>query len=322
MAMDHFHARAKRWRPAPVRATAEPRRPPEHQPLPRAAVEAAALSEERLDSRLVALGLAPSRTAAQRLIAAGVVTVDGAPCYKPAQRVAATAQVALTAHDTLRYVSRAGEKLAAALDALGWRVDGLTVLDVGQSTGGFTDLLVQRGAQRVVGVEVGHDQLAAALRAQALIVRAPARPSPDAVARARIVTFEGINARSLTREQLGDAYPESGFDLIVGDLSFISVRQVWPAVLPLAAATARLIWLIKPQFELGAAALGKNGVVREIARHEAALRNAIETTLAELGWASVLWLPSPIRGAGVGNQAGNQEFLVAAVRHGTAPTPT
>lgn len=310
MAMDHFHARSKRRAPQRAPVLEQPLGADSLANTPARRVA----KNDRLDSRLVALGLAPSRTVAQRLIAAGAVRVDGAPCTKAAQRVDQAAHVAVVEALLPRYVSRAGGKLAAALDALGWSVAGGIALDVGQSTGGFTDCLLQRGAKRVVGIEVGHGQLAEALRTEALIVPEGAQPPREAIDRVRIITFEGCHARSLTCEQLGAAYPTGGFDWIVGDLSFISALQVWQAVLPLAAATARLVWLIKPQFELGPEALGKHGVVRDLARHEPALEAKITETLTHLGWQPVLWMKSPMRGGGVGNQPGNHEFLVAAVR--------
>lgn len=301
--MDHFHARAKRPRPARAVVAVQPqvvKRFPHH--------------DERLDVRLVAAGLAPSRSRAQQLIAAGAVLVDGKPCRKPGRLVPAEAVVTLAEEAAARFVSRAGEKLAAALATLGWSVQGVVALDVGQSTGGFTDCLLHYGAERVVGIEVGAGQLAARLRAQALVLAASETPNAEAVARFPIITWEGVNARSLTAAELGAAFPAGGFDLIVGDLSFISAPLVWPAVLPLAAPHGRVLWLIKPQFELGPAALDKHGVVRDLAHWEPQLRTRIEQVLTALGWAPTAWFPSALAGGGVGNHPGNQEFFVAA-RH-------
>ncbi|WP_217125346.1 TlyA family RNA methyltransferase [Hydrogenophilus thiooxidans] len=321
MAMNHFHARSKRPRTASQRrghaASADV---PTALQANRSRFDASTTPTglSRLDLELVARGLAPSRTAAQRLIAAGAVAVDGTICRKAAHLVPYDATLTVAETERPRYVSRAGDKLDAALTALGWSIAGCVALDVGQSTGGFTDCLLRHGVRRVVGLEVGHDQLAAPLRTQALVVPAGTKPDAAAVREVPIVTFEGVNARTVTAAQLGAAFPPSGFDLIVGDLSFISAQTVWPAVLPLARSVARLIWLIKPQFELGPEALGKNGIVRDWAQHEPALQRQMVAALTALGWHTVAWFPSPIRGGGVGNQPGNQEFLIAAVRG--APT--
>ncbi|MBW7656242.1 TlyA family RNA methyltransferase [Hydrogenophilus thermoluteolus] len=323
MAMNHFHARSKRSPAASQRrgheASVAVSTPPQ---ADRSHSTATTMPTDlcRLDLQLVARGLAPSRTAAQRLIAAGAVHVDGTICRKAAHRIPADATIIVADTERPRYVSRAGDKLDAALTTLGWSVACCVALDVGQSTGGFTDCLLRHGVRRVVGLEVGHDQLASPLRTQALVVSAGTNPDAAAVRDVPIVTFEGVNARHITPAQLGALFPPAGFDLIVGDLSFISARTVWPAVLALASSTARLIWLVKPQFELGPAALSKNGIVRNWAQHEPALKQQMVTALAALGWHTVAWFPSPIRGGGVGNQPGNQEFLIAAVR-GT-PTQT
>lgn len=304
MAMDHFHARTRR-RPAVRSAPPTPGR--------RSAL--AVGGSERLDTRLVALGLAPSRTVAQRLIAAGAVAVDGTPCTKASRLVPPEAVITCQDEAQPRFVSRAGDKLAAALATVGWSVTGAVVLDVGQSTGGFTDCLLRQGAKRVVGIDVGHDQLAEPLRSQALCFAPGEQPTLADVSQWPILLWEGMNARTLKATDLGAAYPEGGFDWIVGDLSFISAPLVWPAVLPLAARHGRLLWLIKPQFELGPSALDKHGVVADLPRWVPLLQERITAALAALGWQVTAWFPSALTGGGVGHHTGNQEFFVAAIRH-------
>ena len=168
---------------------------------------------------LVASGLAASRTAAQRMIAAGRVNWSGGIVAKAALDLAPETRLTVTADPEDRFVSRGGLKLAGALVASGIDVAGRTCLDVGQSTGGFTDCLLQAGARHVVGLDVGHGQL-----------------HPRLLADSRITAIEGINCRSLVAADLGNALPNKGFDLIVGDLSFISLTLVLPQLPPLLAA--------------------------------------------------------------------------------------
>lgn len=198
----------------------------------------------RLDTELVRRGLARSRRHAGELIAAGRVAVDGAPARRSATPLAAEQSVTVAVDDDPGYASRAGHKLAGALDA--WGVDGPAVvgrvcLDAGASTGGFTDVLLRRGAARVVAVDVGHGQLVAALRAD---------PRVDA--------REGVNVRYL---QAGDVEPAPG--LVVADLSFISLPLVLPSLVAVAAPEADLVVMVKPQFEVGRERLGAGGVVRD-----------------------------------------------------------
>jgi 23S rRNA (cytidine1920-2'-O)/16S rRNA (cytidine1409-2'-O)-methyltransferase len=194
----------------------------------------------RLDRLLVDRGLAPSRERAQRLVMAGDVLVDDRPVTKPGTLVAAMAVVRLRAAASA-YVSRGGEKLAGALDAFGLDPTGRVALDVGASTGGFTDCLLRRGARRVIAVDVGYGQLAWALRQDA-----------------RVVAIERVNARHLEPAML----PETP-DLAVVDVSFISLAQVLPAVVRVLAAGADVVALVKPQFEVGRGRVGKGGVVRD-----------------------------------------------------------
>jgi len=249
----------------------------------------------RADQLLVERGLAASRSQAQRLIAAGVQWRMPGGAFrhvgKNGDELPAGAELVLLDDAESRYVSRGGLKLEGALQATGWDVSGWRCLDVGQSTGGFTDCLLQRGAAQVVGVDVGHKQLHERLRKDA-----------------RVVCIEGLNARDL---QPGDArIPEAarGFDLIVGDVSFISLTLVLPGVVPLLQAGGRLLMLVKPQFELQPGQVGKGGIVRDAALYaqvEARLREAC----AALGLQVQAWRDSPIEGGD-----GNREFFVQAVR--------
>ena len=235
----------------------------------------------RLDVLVAQRGLAESRERAQALIMAGGVTVDGRRVDKPGAAVAADADIAISGPE-LPYVSRGGLKLAHALDVFGLDVAGSVALDVGASTGGFTDVLLQRGARRVYAVDVGHGQLHAKLRADP-----------------RVVAMEGTNARYLT------ALPERpGFAAF--DVSFISLLKVLPAVLALLDPAAALVALIKPQFEAGPRLVGKGGVVRrpEVRREVVA---AVLRGLAAVGAPARGLAVSPIRGP-----AGNVEYLAYA----------
>ena len=242
-------------------------------------------SRERLDRLLVARGLVPSREQAQRLIYAGEVRVDGAVGRAPAQLVAPTAD--LQVRRPPPFVSRGGEKLAHALDVLAVDVTGWVCLDVGASTGGFTDALLQRGAARVYALDVGRAQLAWKLRQDR-----------------RVVVMEGVNARYL------EPLPEP-VDLITVDVAFISLAKVLPAVLRSLQPQGLLLALVKPQFEAGPELVGRGGVVRDPATHRMVL-NAVLSTLPQLGHTPVGLTPSPLRGP-----AGNVEFFVLA--QGPAP---
>ena len=257
------------------------------------AVEAGAGADRggliRADSLLVEQGLAPSRTAARRLIAAARVSANGAPVSKPAQEFAASVQLAVQADPADRFVSRGGIKLAGALARTGLAVDGLRCLDVGQSTGGFTDCLLQAGAAHVVGVEVGHGQL-----------------HPRLVADSRVTCLEAINARELSAAALGPAMPEEGFGLIVCDASFISLSLLlprWPALL---SPRGRVLALVKPQFEVGPGGLGKGGIVRDAARYPE-VEQRVRSSCADAGLDASDYFDSPITGAD-----GNHEFFVFA----------
>ena len=243
----------------------------------------------RLDTLLVSRGLCTSRAQAKEAIKAGRVTLDGAVLKKPALSLAEDAALQLAVPD-IDFVSRAGEKLRLALDTLDIDVTGAAVLDVGASTGGFTDCALQAGASSAVCIDVGHDQL-----------------HPKLQQDPRVTSLEGINARSLTADML----PRPSFDLVVIDVSFISLQLVLPAVWPLLErenSQARLIALVKPQFEAGKQAVTKaRGVVRDPKTHERVVKKVCDFARTELdGCAVVGQLESPILGGD-----GNREFLVA-----------
>jgi 23S rRNA (cytidine1920-2'-O)/16S rRNA (cytidine1409-2'-O)-methyltransferase len=249
----------------------------------------------RADQLLVERNLAASRSQAQRLIAAGVQWRLGRGGWrsvaKNGEELPAAAELQLLDDAEARYVSRGGLKLEGALQAAGWDVRGWRCLDVGQSTGGFTDCLLQQGAAQVVGIDVGHGQLHPRLRGDA-----------------RVVCIEGLNAREL---QAGDARipdAQTGFDLLVGDVSFISLTLVLPGVVPLLRAGGRLLMLVKPQFELQPGQVGKGGIVREAPLH-ALVEQRLRTALAEQGLQVQAWRDSPIVGGD-----GNREFFVQALQ--------
>ncbi len=234
----------------------------------------------RLDQWLVAYGHAASRSEAQAAIMAGMVRIDGAVVDKPGYPLRPGARVTVHAA-TRRYASRGGLKLAHALAV--FRVDprGVTAVDLGASTGGFTDCLLQAGAARVYAVDVGHGQLAWRLRTDP-----------------RVVVLEGTNARYLTAAQVG-----GGSDLVTVDLSFISLRLVWEAIARVLKPGGDAIALIKPQFEAGRAQVGRGGVVRDPAVHEAVLREVLAAA-DRAGLSPIGLTPSPVTGP-----AGNIEYL-------------
>jgi 23S rRNA (cytidine1920-2'-O)/16S rRNA (cytidine1409-2'-O)-methyltransferase len=235
---------------------------------------------------LVARGLVETRAKAQALILAGRV-FSGERCLdKPGQQVAPDLVLELR-QDEQPYVSRGGVKLAHALDHFRLDPKGLVALDIGASTGGFTDVLLRRGASCVYAVDVGYGQLDWRLRNDA-----------------RVRVLERQNARNLTRAKI----PESA-QLLVADVSFISLRQALPAALALATPDACLVALIKPQFEVGKGQVGKGGVVRDAALHQAVCGDIAHWLADEQGWSVLGIVESPITGP-----KGNREFLIAARR--------
>jgi 23S rRNA (cytidine1920-2'-O)/16S rRNA (cytidine1409-2'-O)-methyltransferase len=242
--------------------------------------------KRRADHLLVEQGLAESRTKAQALILAGLVSSGTRRVDKPGEQLAADAELALKARDH-PWVSRGGVKLAHALDHFRIAVEGAVALDIGASTGGFTEVLLDRGARRVYAVDVGHGQLAWKLRQDT-----------------RIVVLERLNARHLTRADIPEAV-----DLITCDASFIGLATVLPAALALAAEKAQLVALVKPQFEAGPSRVGKGGVVRDPAVHRDVCEDAATWVAAQPGWSVVGIVESPILGP-----EGNREFLLYARR--------
>jgi 23S rRNA (cytidine1920-2'-O)/16S rRNA (cytidine1409-2'-O)-methyltransferase len=237
----------------------------------------------RADQLLVERGLAASRTAAQRMIEAGRVYWHGGAIAKAAQTLPENADLRVAANEDDRYVSRGGIKLAGALAATGVSVRDKVCLDLGQSTGGFTDCLLQSNAARVTGVDVGHAQLHQRLKKDA-----------------RVVSLEGINARHLRDSSLAG----QSFDLIVGDLAFISLTLILPQLPPLLTPHGDMLLLVKPQFEVGPAHIGKGGIVRDDA-----LYPQVETKMREAAQAAGLrvldYFPSSMTGTD-----GNREFFI------------
>lgn len=243
------------------------------------------MPDARLDAELVRRGLVRSRAEASRAIAEGRVRVDGASALKPATRVAQGTALEVVGGDA--YVSRAAHKLIAALDA--FRVDptGRFVLDIGASTGGFTQVLLERGARRVLALDVGHGQLAE-----------PVRSDP------RVIAVEGANARTLTASDVArwSGEPEPA-DLVVADLSFIPLGTVLPALVASAASDADFVLLIKPQFEVGRQGV-REGIVRDRALRQDAVGGVLWAA-HDLGLRTAGLVSSPLLGG-----AGNHEYLV------------
>ncbi len=249
-----------------------------------------------MDAALAARGLARSRSAASRLIAEGLVSVDGRGVIKPSLRV--TAQQSIVVAESDDYVSRAAHKLAAALDA--FLVDPVSqyCLDLGASTGGFTQVLLERGAGHVVALDVGHGQLAAQIRVDE-----------------RVAVVEGVNARYLTRQQLETVSGSANVPtLVVADLSFISLTLVLPAIVSTVGTDADFVMLVKPQFEVGRGGIHE-GLVRDAALREDSV-NQVLWSAWDVGLPTSGVIPSPILGS-----AGNHEYLVwFSTRHGSNPT--
>jgi 23S rRNA (cytidine1920-2'-O)/16S rRNA (cytidine1409-2'-O)-methyltransferase len=245
-------------------------------------------AKRRADQLLVEQGLAESRAKAQALILAGLVSCGERRVNKPGEQLAADAALALQGRDH-PWVSRGGVKLAAALDHFRIAVEGHVALDIGASTGGFTEVLLSRGARRVYAVDVGHGQLAWKLRQDP-----------------RVVVHDRLNARYLTSAGI----PEP-VDTITCDASFIGLATVLPAPFALAAEDAQLVALIKPQFEAGRARVGKGGVVRDPDIHREVCERVAAWVAAQPGWSVVGLIESPILGP-----EGNREFLLYACRCG------
>jgi 23S rRNA (cytidine1920-2'-O)/16S rRNA (cytidine1409-2'-O)-methyltransferase len=237
--------------------------------------------KKRLDVLLVERGLAPSRERAQALILSGVVLVKGQPAAKAGSAIADDADIALRQPDH-PYVGRGGLKLAHALDTFGVTVDGRRALDIGASTGGFTDVLLRRGAAHVVALDVGHGQIDWGLRTDS-----------------RVLVIEHFNARTLALTDL-----PGPVDIVTIDVSFISLSHIFPRVPPLLRPGADVIALVKPQFEAGRSEVGKKGVVRDPAI-QARVVDEATATAAEVGLARAGMVESPITG-----DTGNREFFL------------
>ncbi len=242
----------------------------------------------RLDELLVTRGLFTSRSRARDAILRGTVSVAGAIVTKPGLGVASDAEI--TVDDPAQdYVSRAALKLVHALDAFDLNVTGITALDIGASTGGFTQILLDRGAAHVFAIDVGHDQLDATLAGDP-----------------RVTSIERLNARDLSAEHLNGIAP----DFLVSDVSFISLKLALPPALALAAPGARGVFLVKPQFEAGRDAIGKGGLLRDPAQ-AAIVAEHLRAWLGTMpGWRATGLVPSPIEGGD-----GNREFLLAGVKN-------
>jgi 23S rRNA (cytidine1920-2'-O)/16S rRNA (cytidine1409-2'-O)-methyltransferase len=237
---------------------------------------------KRVDQLLVERGLVESRSRAQALVMAGLVLSDGKRVDKPGQQMTEDAPLELKGQDH-PWVSRGGLKLVEALDRFAIDPTGLTAIDVGASTGGFTDVLLTRGAARVYAVDVGHGQLAWKLRTDE-----------------RVVVMERTNARHLTAEQI----PEP-VDMVVCDASFIGLETVLPAAMTFVRPGGWLVALIKPQFEVGKGRVGKGGVVREPELHDEVCQRIAAWLAALPGWSVAGLCDSPIKGP-----EGNKEFLI------------
>lgn len=236
----------------------------------------------RVDAELVRRGLARSRQQAAELIGAGRVSIDGIPAAKAATAVSLDAKLVVTDADERRWVSRGAHKLIGALDAFGVAVDGRRCLDAGASTGGFTEVLLDRGAREVVAADVGYGQLAWSLRSDP-----------------RVVVMERTNVRELAADAIGGSV-----DLIVADLSFISLGTVLPALVACASSHADIVPMVKPQFEVGKDRVGAGGVVTDPAlRAEAVL--TVAHRAAGLGWHPVGVTASPLPGP-----SGNVEYFL------------
>jgi 23S rRNA (cytidine1920-2'-O)/16S rRNA (cytidine1409-2'-O)-methyltransferase len=241
---------------------------------------------QRLDAAMVERGLAPTRARARDAILRGHVTVAGRRAAKPAQGVDEGTAIAID-DPAGGYVARSALKLIASLDHFGFAPQGRTALDIGASTGGFTQVLLERGARKVFAVDVGHGQL-----------------HPTVASDPRVVSREGLNARDLALAGLGEP-----IDAIVADVSFISLKLVLPPALALAASGAWGVFLVKPQFEVGPANLGKGGVVRDLDLAKRTATELADWIEAGLGWKVDGVLGSPIAGGD-----GNREFLIGARR--------
>jgi 23S rRNA (cytidine1920-2'-O)/16S rRNA (cytidine1409-2'-O)-methyltransferase len=252
-----------------------------------------AAAKQRLDVALVARGLAPSREKAQALLLAGVVRVNGEPAGKAGSLVAD--EVEITVAQAERFVSRGGYKLEQALRDFALPVEGRHVIDIGASTGGFTDCLLQHGAAHVTALDVGHSQLDWRIRRDE-----------------RVTVFEGVNARGL----MPSMFP-ARFDAAVIDVSFISQTKIWPVLPALLVPGAWVVALIKPQFEAGRAEVGRGGIVSDPAVQQRVIETIRHFVEDHVGFEVRGVIESPITG-----REGNREFLLCAVNTGVSSIPS
>ena len=243
------------------------------------------MTRQRLDELLVERGLYTSRSRARDAIARGTVTGDGVVAGKPAQNTSPESRIEIL-DEARAYVSRSALKLKSGINVFNISVKGLNCLDIGASTGGFTQVLLEQGATHVTAIDVGHGQFDASLQSNP-----------------RVTSIEGLNARDLTAAHL-----KHKIEIIVCDVSFISLKLALPAALTLAEPDAHLIALIKPQFEAGRDAVGRGGIVSDPQEHERVCKEISEFLTTE-NWQVIGLTPSSIEGAD-----GNKEFLVAAVK--------
>lgn len=242
---------------------------------------------KRLDHLLVEKDLAPTRSRARDAIQRGLVTVAGERVEKPGQMTDVTSEITVAAESGLDYVSRGALKLVAALDQFGFSPAARVAVDIGASTGGFTDVLLRRGAKKVFAVDIGCEQLDARLKSNP-----------------KVEVLEKTDVRNLTGAQI-----DQPFSAVVADVSFISLLKVLPPVLKLTGPGAWLVGLIKPQFEVGRAAIGKRGIVRDVAAQQNAVRSVCDWIDQQPGWSHTKPIVSPIKGG-----SGNTEFLIGACR--------
>ena len=254
------------------------------------------MADSRLDAALAQRGLARSRTHAAKLISDGLVTVDGRPVVKASAPVRENQSIEVAGSD--HYVSRAAHKLIAGLDAFPVAVDGTLSLDVGASTGGFTQVLLERGARGVIALDVGHDQLVDEVRSDE-----------------RVTVVEGFNARDMTAAGLAAVTGIAEVPtLVVGDLSFISLKMVLPALVATVGTTAEFVLLVKPQFEVGRTGI-REGIVKSAGLRADAV-TGIMWAGHDLGLRTAGVIPSPIAGG-----SGNQEYLLwLSTSAGSNPT--
>jgi len=239
------------------------------------------MKKTRIDKLLVERGLAPTRQKAQALVMAGCVLADDAPVVKPGQQVDPEAEIRVKGQDH-PYVSRGGVKLARAIEEFGCVLDGKVCMDVGASTGGFTDCLLKSGAKRIFAIDVGYGQM-----------------DPKVAGDERVIVLDRQNIRSLKRGRISEA-----IELAAIDCSFISLALVFPAVDLFLAEGGEVIALVKPQFEVGRELVGKGGIVRDPGSHDLAIEK-VKASGKGLGWKFAGLCPSPIEGA-----KGNKEFLI------------